>query len=215
MLGLFACCVALGVCVCVCVCLFTVDQHVSNEPLSLSTLDRTPIFTGVCKKKKKKEEEEKKQNPQKISFSVDQNSNFEVNFLRLSLKQLRNHSPIYPDCVDAQTFHPTCFYPADGSLSGILFLTMCEITPLFIWMKSEGKPCRVTWVLLTCPSHAARVSRLKKRGGNTSSGSTTVFSPFLHCWIVICFLSPILHPSPAEHIVIINNHHLFFPCIVR
>ena len=65
MLGLFACCVALGVCVCVCVCvcLFTVDQHVSNEPLSLSTLDRTPIFTGVCKKKK--EEEEKKQNPPK------------------------------------------------------------------------------------------------------------------------------------------------------
>ena len=136
-------------------------------------------FLLASAKKKKKKEEEKKQKPQKISFSVDQNSNFEVNFLRLSLKQLRNHSPIYPDCVDAQTFHPTCFYPADGSLSGILFLTMCEITPLFIWMKSEGKPCRVaTWVLLTCPSHAARVSRLKKRGGTLPPGRQLCSLPF-------------------------------------
>ena len=70
MLGLFACCVALGVCVCVCVCvcLFTVDQHVSNEPLSLSTLDRTPIFTGVCKKKKKKKKKKKNKNPKKSPF---------------------------------------------------------------------------------------------------------------------------------------------------
>lgn len=91
-----------------CVCLFTVDQHFSNEPLSLSTLDRTPTFTGVCKKKKKKN---------RLFCRPELEFRSEIfATVAAQFETITSHSPIYLHCVDAQTLHPTCFYPAAVSL---------------------------------------------------------------------------------------------------
>lgn len=133
---------------------------------------------------------------------------------------ITSHSPIYLHCVDAQTLHPTCFYPAAVSLEQ-------HLIPHNVWNYTafhldsirgspvESPPCyqRALRMLLASIS-------LKKKGGKSFLWVDNCvrwlifFSPFLHRCIVICFLSPILHPSPAEHIVIINNHH-YFLCIVR
>lgn len=118
-----------GVCAHVCV---PQINNISNQPLRLSTLDKTPNFTGVF---------------QKIASSFDEEiftlTNLKVKCATASahFETIISHSLIYLAYVLYKTAwqrtDSSYFYPPADSLSGMLFLKMCEITLPFIWIQAR------------------------------------------------------------------------------